>query len=647
MTQTANFRNTAWLVGSLAIVVAPHAVNLPLWIPLVFVGIALWRLYAIRHQASIPGQRLLLLAAVAAALGVLATYHTLLGRDAGVALLIAMLSLKLMEIRGLRDVMVAIFLGYFLIITGFLYSQSILIGLYMLPAVLMITATMIGFQHPGDDAPWKRLRLAAVLLGQAVPVMLVLFVLFPRVPGPLWGLPRDAYAGMTGLSDTMAPGSISRLSQSGAVAFRVVFDGRLPPPAQRYWRGPVLNRFDGRTWSAGFFRPSSPAFVALGAPVGYTVTLESHNKHWLFALDLPASVPSGARMTGDFQLLSTAPVRQRLRYHVVSYPRYEETPELRVSERRRALQLPPDADPQARQLAASWVASGADARGIVARALAMFRNEPFVYTLTPPPLGQQPVDEFLFNTRRGFCEHYAGSFVFLMRAAGIPARVVTGYQGGDLNPLGNYLIVRQSDAHAWAEIWLENAGWVRVDPTAAVAPQRVESGIASAVAATEPLPILARADLAWLRDLGLAWDSLNNSWNQWVLGYGTERQMELLAGLGMGLASWQEMAAGLMAGIGILLTIFAAFMLWRLKPAPADPVVILYRRFCRKLARRGIVPANSEGPRDFAERVAAHRPELAGQVRAITGLYVALRYGPHPEASELQRLRQEVRAFRT
>lgn len=647
MNGTLHSSNTAWLLASLAMVVAPHVAHLPVWIPFIFLGIGLWRLYALRRPASLPGQRLLLLAAVAAALGVLATYHTLFGRDAGVALLVVMLSLKLMEIRGLRDVMVALFLGYFLVITNFLYSQSIPMGFYMLAAVLLITATMVGLNHAGKDAPWKRLRIAAVLLGQAVPVMLVLFVLFPRVPGPLWGLPSDAYAGMTGLSDTMAPGSISRLSQSGEVAFRVVFDGPAPPPRQRYWRGPVLNRFDGRTWSAGLSRLGNAAFIAQGVPVGYTVTLEPHNKHWLFALDLPASVPTAARMTRDFQLLSTAPVRQRVRYHVLSYPHYEAMPELGENERGRALQLPPDANPRARKLAASWKASGAGGREIVARALSLFRNGPFVYTLTPPLLGQEPVDDFLFNTRRGFCEHYAGSFVFLMRAAGVPARVVTGYQGGELNPLGNYLIVRQSDAHAWAEVWLENAGWVRVDPTAAVAPQRVESGIASVMAATEPVPMLARVDITWLRQFGLAWDSVNNTWNQWVLGYGTERQLEFLARLGMGLASWEEMAAGLMAGVGILLAAFAAFMLWRIRPAPADPAVAIYRRFRRKLARRGIVLLDSEGPRAFAERVAAQHPELAGKVLAITELYITLRYGPHPSHGGLQQFRRTVRAFKT
>jgi hypothetical protein len=282
----------------------------------------------------------------------------------------------------------------------------------------------------------------------------------------------------------------------------------------------------------------------------------------------------------------------------------------------------------------------------VRRALELFRSEAFFYSLTPPLLGANSVDEFLFDTRRGFCEHYAGSFVFLMRAAGVPARVVTGYQGGESNPFGNYLIVRQSDAHAWAEVWLKNRGWVRVDPTAAVAPRRIESGLAAALPAGEPLPLLARVDSAWLMQLRMTWDTLNNDWNQWVLGYGQERQYDLLSRLGFEMASWKELTVGMAAGVGALLLAFSGFMLWRRVPVGADPAAVIYQRFCRKLARTGIVRQPNEGPTDFAQRTAMLRPDLALSAASISALYIALRYAPHPNASDLRQLGKRVRAFR-
>lgn len=634
-----------WLLAALALAVAPHIPRLPLWITLLCTGVGAMRLFSVK----LPARWLLLSLAFAAMTGIFASYHTLLGRDAGVALLIVMLFLKLMEIKSLRDSMVAIFMGYFLVITSFLYSQSIPTGLYLLLTALVITAALIGLSDPaGSLAPRKTLRLAAVLLGQAVPVMLVLFVFFPRVQGPLWGLPIDAYGGMTGLSDTMAMGSISKLSQSGAVAFRVAFDGPPPQPAQRYWRGPVLDTFDGRVWSAGAAQAGNAAPLAVaGQPLGYSLTLEPHNKRWLLALDMPATLPPASRLSASFELLADDPVRQRLRYRAVSYTSYMAGAEPGATEKRRALRLPPGSNPKALELALSWRQSVQDDSEIARRALEMFRREKFFYTLTPPPLaGSNVVDGFLFNTRRGFCEHYAASFVFLMRAAGVPARVVTGYQGGEANPLGNYLIVRQSDAHAWAEVWLDGQGWVRVDPTAAVSPLRVESGLAAALPEGEPLPLLARIDSAWLMQLRMTWDTLNNQWNQWVLGYGQERQYDFLSRLGLEMATREGLIAGLVAGIGMLLLAIAGFMLGQRKPS-IDPVAALYLRFCNKLARTGLARRPNEGPADYSRRVATMRPDLAQSVASISALYIALRYRSRPRPELLRRrFKTLVRSFR-
>ena len=482
-----------------------------------------------------------------------------------------------------------------------------------------------------------------------LPLMILFFVLFPRIAGPLWGLPSDAFAGMTGLSDTMTPGSISRLVQSDAVAFRAQFAGRPPPPAVRYWRGPVLENFDGRAWTpARGGSDPAPESETGGTPVRYTVTLEPSNKRWIFALEVPDPLapPTGTRLTPDLQLLAARALEHRARYTLTSFPQHRFGMDADARVLRRALRLPEYGNPETRALARRLRAQSASDADLVNRTLRLFHDEPFVYTLTPPQLGSDGIDEFLFTTRRGFCEHYASAFTFLMRAAGIPARVVTGYQGGEFNRVGNYLIVRQSDAHAWSEVWLEGQGWVRVDPTAAVAANRIEQGIASALPAGEPLPFFVRTDAAWLRQLRLRWDALDNQWNQWVLGYNQERQIGLFASLGFGIVSWRELALGLVVGIGLLLGGIALLTLRNGRRPRGDEVQALYLKFCAKLAKAGIPRLATEGPLDFAARVRAARPEWATAVDDIVRCYVQLRYGAHGSADALRTLAARIGAFR-
>jgi len=644
------------LLAALALVIAPHVLRLPVWVTAGCLLAAAWRLLNLHRNRALPGRGTRLLLTGAALAGLWLSYGNPFGRDPGIAMLIMMLGLKLLEMRSRRDVMVTVFMAYFLVITNFLHSQSMFMAVYMLGAVLAITATLIE-QSRSTTAPqastyrWRaNLRLAGTLLAQAVPLMVVLFVLFPRVSGPLWGLPRDAYAGMAGLSDSMAPGSINQLVLSEKIAFRVAFDGEVPSPEQRYWRGPVFWHTDGRRWSAGTVPENAPPpeVEPRGPRIDYTVTIEPHNRNWVFALDLPAQAPEGTIMSGDFQLLAASAVLTRRRYTLASFPAYRVT-SLSAADRARAVQLPLHSNPRARALAATWRDSFTEDRAVVGEALHLFQEQPFVYTLTPPLLGEDVIDGFLFDTRQGFCEHYAASFVFLMRATGIPARVVTGYLGGTLNPVGDYLAVRQSDAHAWAEVWLDGDGWVRIDPTAAVAPERIERGIAVA-AQREGAPVRFRTPPqvlanAWrvLRD---GWDAVSNAWNQWVLDYTPQRQADLLERLGLGEVSWRGMAVALGLACAGLLGVIAAYMLLR-RPAVVDPVLFLYQRFCAKLARRGITRAPAEGPADFGTRAGALRPEAAAQIRLITGLYIRLRYGSggtYPPL--LESLHRHVRNFR-
>ncbi len=641
---TIQLRHLIWLLGGLALVAAPHMPRLPWWLNLIALTVFAWRVYLAWGEHALPKKWLLTLFVAGGVFGVYLSYRTIFGRDSGVALLVLFLSLKLLELHRQRDALVLILLSYFLALTNFFYSQTLPTAALMLASVLINSASLANLAAPGR-ALLANLKTAFVLLAQAAPVMLILFLLFPRVQGPLWGLPQDAYSGVTGLSDSMSPGAISRLSQSDAIAFRARFEKNAPPPTrQLYWRGPVFWYFDGRTWRAGNARPFAQIkFEAGGEPYDYEVTLEPHNHNWLFALELAAKTPPGAKATTDYMLISRIPVRNRVRYSMRSYTNFRTDGADDPEDIRPALQLPRGFNPRARRLAEDWAASLVTDAAIAGRALSYFREQGFIYTLEPPLLGRESVDEFLFGTKSGFCEHYASSFVFLLRAAGVPARIVTGYQGGDLNPVDGYMTVRQSDAHAWAEAWLKGRGWVRFDPTAAASPVRIESGVAAAVPATDPLPLLARASLGWLRGVRYNWDALANKWNLLVLGYNPERQRELLTRIGMNEPNWEDMALTLFWGVGAALALLIAWLLRRIRTI--DPVQRQWLRFCAKLGKKGSPRAAHEGPADFIARAAALFPGEAERIRAIGERYIALRYGAAAEARLATELRRLVREF--
>jgi transglutaminase-like putative cysteine protease len=639
-----DLRSLVAVVASLAAVMAPHAARVPAWtVALCLLALSL-RLYAGWRRRPLPAGWTLVTLALAGIAGVLYSYRTLFGRDSGVTLLLVMAALKLLEMQRARDVNVVIVLCFFLAITNFFYTQTIPTAVYTLAAVWLVTATMVSLQHEaGPGHPAVVARTSGVMLLQAIPIMLVLFVLFPRVQGPLWGVPQIQSTARSGLSDTMSPGTIADLSLSDEIAFRVQFD---PVPAnaqQLYWRGPVMWDYDGRTWRTG--QPtslSSPRIDALSAPLKYAVTLEPHEERWLFLVDLPARLPPRSVLTREYQVLAFRPVRERIRYEAESVLSYRIGIDTLSSELQRALALPAGAAPQAVELARAWRAEQSDARALVARALQMFREQPFIYTLAPPELTKDPVDEFLFETRRGFCEHYASSFTVLMRVAGIPARIVTGYLGGELNPVDGYLVVRQSEAHAWSEVWISGEGWVRVDPTAAVSPLRIQQGLENAVPATDPLPLFRRVRSDWLRNARHTWDAVGNSWNQWVLGYSPERQNRFLVTMGFPDVTWRDMVIVLAVATGVLVAVFGGLMLRRLRPEKIDQVQRAWLAFCASMAARGVRRRQSEGPRDFARRSIRSVPALREGIENIAALYIQLRYGRLPDPDAIARLRAAV-----
>jgi transglutaminase-like putative cysteine protease len=633
------------LIACILLVSAPHAAHLPLWVSLSSLSLLAWRAYLTYSGKKLPSRWLLVLVTLACVAGITLSLHSLFGREVGVTLLILLGSLKLLELREIRDATILLYLCCFVIITNFFYSQSFVTALLMLFDLLVIMATWLHLQT-GELGLRPRLRIASVILLQAVPLALLIFVFFPRVQGPLWGMPQDAY-GSSGLSDSMSPGSMSKLTLSDAVAFRVTFNGQAPSREQMYWRGPVLWDFDGSTWTRGHNLLAQPARLdKVRQPVRYTVTLEPHNKPWLFALDMPVNISIPAVFSPDFNLLNKTPVNARLRYNATSLTSYLANLDESPQQIQRALALPTGYNPRVRKLAAEWRAQNPDHEAIVKTALAYFNRGGFEYTLEPPPLGRNSVDDFLFETRKGFCEYYASSFVFLMRAAGIPARVVTGYQGGEYNDLGGYYVLRQADAHAWTEVWLEDRGWVRYDPTAAIAPGRIQNGLSASLPDNAALPFFTRTRSSLLLKLRLDLDALTNQWNQWVLGYDTERQFALLTRLGMSDITWQKLVLDMSIGMALLTGVFLLFMLRRLQRPAADKTQELYLKFCQKLARAGIARAEHEGAQDFAQRAARHKPQHASTITDITEQYLALRYRNRLDANALLAFKRAVRGFK-
>mgnify|MGYP001805968711 FL=1 len=615
------------------------------------------RLAALRWPAALPNRWLRALLAFAGLGNCLAAYHTVTGQDGGSALLATMLVLKLLELDTKRDLRLVLILLGFLSVVQFLFDESFQLTFY-LGLIALGLITLLTELNGGLGAAGLRpaLRVSARLALQAIPLTIVLFVLFPRLTAPLWSLGIDSSRGLMGMSDSMEPGNISELVVNGELAFRARFAGRRPNSNQLYWRGPVLWTMNGRRWTPGA-PPSdwqAPArLIESDDPIEYEIVMEPTKQRWLFALDMPVSEPEGAVISPDYQLLSNQPVTALKRYNARSALSYRTAePEARVREL--ALELPANVTPRMRALVEDWrtqVADGREARAddwtLVQRALAHFNRENFYYTLLPPKLGANPADEFLFETRSGFCEHYASSFALLMRIAGIPSRIVLGYLGGETNEFGGYTIVRQSDAHAWVEVLIEGRGWVRVDPTAAVDPSRIDNRVATELlgaGASVRFDLGEAAALArWMRDLRLLSDTLEANWQNWVLDFSAQDQRRLMERLGLG--AWQEYGLAVLMVLAVSLTLGGILLVMMRERTERDPLERLYARLCQRLARIGLPRLPHEGPGDYGQRVVAARPDLASGVGGFLALYIPARYGERFTPETLQRLSNLLRDF--
>ncbi|MCB1773683.1 MAG: DUF3488 domain-containing protein [Gammaproteobacteria bacterium] len=630
----------------LSLLMAPHAANLHPAILGFFYAAVGWRFAAMTFPRLIPGRWLLLTLMIGAMALVVTATGLVDGRVAGTALLVVMLGLKLLEIRARRDMHVTVFLGYFLVLTQFLYDQSLWLALYSFIGVVALVGVQVGLNRVKADL---RLQLNATLalVAAAAPLAIVVFLLFPRLHTPLWGINTEH--AVTGISDEMSLGSIGQLSRSNATAFRVRFFGEEPAQSARYWRGPVLWETDGSRWTKGrhAVRTLEPDPGSV-LPIDYEITLEPTGEYWLFGLDVVTGRPAHTYINSNYSLVAEQRVHRRFSYRASSDPGFV-IDQLSDHERLFATQLPDRVSPRIRELVDAWQRQADAPAQVIEQALRYFREQPFVYTLSPGELRGDAIDSFLFETRRGFCEHYAGSFALLMRVAGLPSRVVIGYQGGEKNPHADHWVVRQSDAHAWTEVWLEGNGWVRIDPTAAVAPERIEQPIDAGRSEDADRVVFNTGDFGllgslWLNAVWMA-DAIDIGWYRWVVDFTADRQNSLLEYFGLSNTRGYGIAIALI--VGSAMTIALVYLVAKVpRPRRQDPLPLLWRRFVAKLQHRGLKVEPWHGPDTVCAAAGASFPNARAEIKAINRLYVQLRYGRRDDRQQVGALRQRIRRLR-
>ena len=631
--------------------------SLATWVPCLFL-LAL----AMKFWMEPRGYRLrfaifkLMLSAVALLI-IFVSYNSLKGIEPAVSLLVVLISLKVLEAHTAREFQVMVLMGWVLCLCGFFLSQDFAAALCLLTAFALLLVALIQFHRAASPgAFWPPLRTACKLLAQAAPLIVLLFVFFPRIGTGFRFEFRDLRAAGTGFSDRLSPGSIALLANSSGIAFRAEFPGsNTRPTGPMYWRGAVMWHCDGMEWRAPY-APASISRAPNQSPSGNTIrqriTLAPHGARWMFALDRPFEIPRSAMLVRGDYIRSVQPIRKTRRYEVVSSPEVTRN-DLTPYERKEALELPASISPAVRELAQSWVAQNSNSRAIISSALQFFRTQGFRYSLSPGEYKKNDLEQFLFHRRVGFCEHYAASFATLMRLAGIPARVVVGYLGGEYNDLGDFFLVRQADTHAWCEVWLPESGWTRVDPTNVVAPGRasldfnsfLDGRIASGQMEPRRSAFIARlARSAIFTNIRLAWETLNYQWDTRLLGFDADVQDVLLSSIGIAKHGPYFLIVEVLAIAVVMLVIYFGWMQFGTR-SRVNRVKVLYERFCRKIARLGAQRDPWEGPSDFSMRAAQLLPDESERIRQISNTYISLRYAPEPDAVMLDRFAKEVSAF--
>lgn len=647
-----------WLAAALLFTVPPMFGNIAAWVPLCFVASLVAKFWMEKRGWRLRSAAWKIAGAAVVLGGVEATYHSLIGLEPGLSIYMLLISVKILEAYTTRDFHTLALLGWFLSLAGLFVSQSLGAGLYAGVAFCLIITAVLRFHlggAPGERNVRRPLKLAAGLVLQAAPLVIVMFFLFPRGSGAFRFEFHRSFFNRSGMSDHLQPGSVASMALSNDVAFRAEFpDGNVPRPAAMYWRGAVLTKDEGLTWYPGV-GTGDVMTRGSGNPIRQRIIIQPNGGQWLFALDWPVGNSHDSLLLSGNVLRANKSIYSPRRYEVISYPtNWKRT----LSDRERAvcLQLPDKIPARANQLVQSWMAEGGDPHAMVTRALQFFRKENFRYSLSPGEYNANGFDEFLFRRKIGFCEHYAAAFGTLMRLAGIPSRVVVGYQGGQFNGLGGYLVVRQSDAHAWCEVWLPDVGWQRVDPTAAVAPGRVDLGFSSYMDMSSASSAGAagigdlRVSGAWgsqtlIRKMQMAWDTISYEWDVHVLNFDEESQQTFFFGLGFFDLRPLHMLGWLALVIGGLVCAQSLWSWWRNRIVP-DALKSLYARFCRRVGKLGVTREPWEGPGRFSERAAQLLPAHAEPIRRIAALYASLRYSALPATTARTReLREEISGF--
>jgi protein-glutamine gamma-glutamyltransferase len=623
----------AWLLVLQIFIIAPHLLTVPVWLVAVWALVAVWRWQIYKGAWNYPDKIKKTLSAAVCCLGLVVSIGAHLGYESMISLLLTGFILKLLEVKTRRDFVLLVFIALFILSTQFIEYNNMLSALYGLWCLMLICAALMQLYKRSDNVSLRQqLQPNLWLLLQSIPIMLVLFVVVPRL-GSFWAVPSPG-AAKTGMSDSMSPGDLTQLMQSDELAFRVTFNGAIPSRDKLYWRGLVLSAFDGRRWyvsqrqqwRAAASSNRNKHIAYRGDAISYQVIAEPQGTPWLYSLAAPFEWSDSVIFTRELLIQKAYPLSQRESYSVVSQLNYRLDA---IDDRELAdnASLPHEGNPETRRVAAQWMAEAGSAEKLMERIFALFNKE-FYYTVTPPALGENSVDDFLWRSHQGFCEHFASSFVFFMRAAGIPARVVVGYQGGDLNSVDNYLMVHQRDAHAWAEVWLGERGWVMFDPTAAVAPDRINKGISESLS-TKDKQLVGKpfgSSVKVLFMLRERWDALNYQWTRWVMNYDADLQGQLLEKI-LGEFSPVRMAVWVVGVLSAVLALLALMVVGRLRKPPVSDERKLYQQICTKLSGAGFKPLAGEPPRQFFLRVAAIRPDLASSLLHIANLFDAMAYG--------------------
>jgi len=635
------------IVLLMLLVTLPHFQYIPWWSISCIIILSFWRVLIILNIAPSANKLLTSVITLLLSMFVYKYSNGFSGISAGSHLLVIMTFCKLVESKTHREHMLLIILSFFIMSTNFLFSQSIPTAIYMFVCLFIAIFAFININQKTTTLSFNfKIKTSAKIIAYAIPVMIVLFIFFPRISGPLWSTKSDTTQAKTGLSDSMEPGQISNLIYSNDLVFRASFKQTIPANKQLYWRAITLWDFDGKKWEVTTSIATDAEIIVYKTGFEYQITLEPSQKKWLFLLDMPYKINKGYNINPDFTARLKKPAQSLLQYSAFSTQDYAMQHPLDLNNRKAALSLP-DINPKTKSLALNWKQNSINTEEIISKALTHFAKQNYYYTLSPPGLTREDsVDQFLFETRRGFCEHYASAFTVLMRSAGIPTRIVLGYLGGNFNPYNQSLSIDQSMAHAWTEVWFDNKGWVRVDPTASIAPDRVEKDLASALKDQSNIPLHLQLDLAFLQKLNQMLDAIDNKWNQWVLNYNESSQREFLKFLTGSTFNLRELSH-LFIQILITLLVFSGLIYFSSGLRKRnDPTTRAYMNFCQKLARAGCKKETHEGPQDFKKRLNEYFPSQRGEIDRILDLYTELKFKPIVNTETADRFSEAVQHFK-